>query len=397
MTRPWRGTLGVHWGLDPDITFLNHGSFGACPKSVLAEQLRLRGVMEADPVQFMMRSGPLLWRQAIEELARFLHADPGGLAFVTNATTGVNTVLRSLRFRAGDELLVSDHGYRACSNAAEFACRRAGARVVEVPLPFQPVDEDDVVQRFLQRVTDRTRLALFDSVTSPTGMRLPFERLVRELQDRGVDVLLDAAHGPGLVPLDLEALGAAYVTGNCHKWLCAPKGAAFLYVRADRRQLIDPLTVSHGYLAEGDATTRFRRQFDWQGTQDPTPWLCIPAAIAEVGAMSPDGWSGVMATNHALALEARDILGEVVGADALPPVACVTAMVAVRLPESGVVAPRSPLDTDPLEQDLYDRFGIQAMVQSWAPHGARYLRVSTAPYNAVAEYRYLAGALSSLI
>jgi isopenicillin-N epimerase len=397
MARPQRSGLGIHWTLDPGTVFLNHGSFGACPAAVLQEQSRLRALLEADPVDFLVNRGPGLWREAIATLSDFVNADPAGMTFQTNATSGVNTVLRSLALRPGDEIIVSDHIYQACRNAVAYVCARSGARLVEVPVPFRPESDEQVVELFSKAVTDQSRLALIDTVTSPTALRMPFEKLTHALQGQGVDVLVDAAHGPGLIPLDLEALDAAYITGNCHKWLCTPKGAAFLHIRRDRRQLIEPLTISHGYSAPVGAEEKFRLEFDWQGTQDPTPWLCIPKAIEFVGNLLPGGWPAVMAHNHALALEAREVLGETLGPAALAPAAMTTAMVAARLPAAADTGPASAFRADPLRQALFEQFGIQAVVSPWPAHRARYLRVSAALYNSLDEYRYLAGALRSLL
>lgn len=397
MQGPSRSEFGVHWALDPATTFLNHGSFGACPTAVLDEQSRLRALLESDPVDFYLNRGAALWRESITALSGFLGADPAGMTFQTNASSGVNTVLRSLVLRPGDEIIVSDHVYQACRNAVEYACARLGASVVQVPIPFRPESAEQIVDLFLKAVTDRSRLALIDTVTSPTALRMPFETLTRSLQDRGVDVLVDAAHGPGLLPLDLGTLGAAYVTGNCHKWLCTPKGSAFLHIRADRRHLIEPLTISHGYSAPDGADEKFRLEFDWQGTQDPTPWLCIPKAIEHVGGMMAGGWPDVMARNHALALKVHEVLCGTLGPDALAPAAMTTAMVAARLPDGAPADPEAAFRPDPLRQALYDRYRIQAVVGPWPAHGARYLRLSVALYNSEDEYRYLASALRSLL
>jgi isopenicillin-N epimerase len=397
MARPPRSGLGIHWTLDPGTVFLNHGSFGACPAAVLQEQSRLRALLEADPVDFLVNRGPGLWREAIATLSDFVNADPAGMTFQTNATSGVNTVLRSLALRPGDEIIVSDHIYQACRNAVAYVCARSGARLVEVPVPFRPESDEQVVELFSKAVTDQSRLALIDTVTSPTALRMPFEKLTHALQGQGVDVLVDAAHGPGLIPLDLEALDAAYITGNCHKWLCTPKGAAFLHIRRDRRQLIEPLTISHGYSAPVGAEEKFRLEFDWQGTQDPTPWLCIPRAIEFVGSLLPGGWPAVMAHNHALALEAREVLSEVLGPDALAPADRTTGMVAAALPGEAATPMESAFQPDPLRQALYERYRIQVVVGLWPPHRRRYLRVSAALYNSEDEYRYLAHALRSLL
>ena len=399
---------GLAWGLDPSVAFLNHGSFGACPVAVLEAQARWRERMEAEPVRFLARDLEGLLAGARTELAGFVGAVPDDIAFVANATAGVNTVLRSLHFAPGDELLVTDHAYNASVNALRFAAAANGARVVVARIPFPLEDPVQAVEALLQAVTARTRLALLDHVTSPTALVLPIEDLVRELARLGVDALVDGAHGPGMVPLDLDALGAAYYTGNCHKWCCAPKGSAFLHVRRDRQALVRPLAISHGANSTRTDASRFRLEFDWTGTDDPTAWLCVPDALRSLSGADPGGWPGVMAANRRLALEARDLLAEALGVERAAPASMIGAMASVRLPgtswvDGGATAAES------LHDALRDR-GFEAPVIAWPPPwliasgqpaagtpGDLYVRVSAQRYNRIEQYEALAVALRAVL
>ncbi len=384
------------WPLDPGVIFLNHGSFGACPAEVLRHQAALRAEMEAEPVRFLSRELDDRLDSARAALAAFLGADPDDLAFVTNATSGVNAVVRSLTLAAVVELLTTDHAYNACKNALEYAAGRAGARVIIVPIPFPVASPDAVVEAVMARVTSRTRLALLDHVTSPTALVLPIDRLIRELDRRGVAVLVDGAHAPGMVPLDLRTLGATYYSGNCHKWLCAPKGSAFLWVRRDRHADVRPLTISHGATARRPGRARFRLEFDWTGTSDPTAWLTVPKAIEYVGSLVPGGWPAVMARNHDLALDARRLLCETAGTVPACPDAMIGSLASIVLPDGATtdVFWRNP---DPLQKALFDGWGIEVPVMSWPAAPRRLVRVSAQLYNDRAHYARLAEALGKAL
>jgi isopenicillin-N epimerase len=396
------GRLAAHWTLDPAIDYLNHGAFGACPRAVLAAQAELRAELERQPVEFFVRRLPGLLDGARERLAAFVGTDPESLVAVSNATSGVNTVLRSLApaLRPGDELLTTDHAYNACSNALDFVAAAAGARVVVATVPFPSAGPEEVVAAVLAAVTDRTRLALIDHVTSPTGLVLPAAELIASLAARGVDTLLDAAHSPGMLPLAIDELGAAYVTGNCHKWMCAPKGAAFLAVRADRRERVRPLVISHGYNARRPGRSRLHDEFDWPGTTDPTPFLCLPAAIDTMAGMVAGGWPEVMRRNRELAIAARRLL---VGAARVPapaPETMLGSLAAVPLPPAREPAPAA-FGHDPLEDLLRER-RFELPVFTWPPPGGpkptvRVLRIAAQLYNRREQYERLAAALGELL
>jgi isopenicillin-N epimerase len=379
------------WSLERGLVFLNHGSFGACPTEVLRHQAALRAEMEAEPVRFLSRELDDRLDVARAALAAFLGADADDLAFVTNATSGVNAVLRSRVFAAGDELLTTDHVYGACRNTLNFVAERAGARVVIVTVPFPVSGPDEVVQAVLAKVTPRTRLALLDHITSPTALILPIERLIAELGARGVDVLVDGAHAPGMVPLNLATLGATYYSGNCHKWLCAPKGSAFLWTRRDRQADVRPLTISHGATAVRPGRSRFRLEFDWTGTSDPTAWLTVPKAIEYLPTLVEGGWPALMARNRALALEARRLLCAAAGTPPPCPDEMVGSLAAVRLPDgTAEVGWRRP---DPLQPRLFEDWRIEVPVMSWPAAPRRLVRISAQLYNRREHYERLAEAL----
>lgn len=379
--------LAAHWTLDPTVTYLNHGSFGACPAVVLAAQTALRAEMEREPVDFLSGTLPARLNAARETVSAFLGADTADLAFVPNATAGVNAVLRSLQFGPDDDLLVTNHTYAACRKTIDFVTRRTGARVVVANLPFPCRGDDDIVDAVLQAVSPRTRLALLDHVTSPTALVLPIRRLVAELDARGIDTLVDGAHAPGMVPLALTELGAAYYTGNAHKWLCAPKGAAFLHARRDRQARLHPTVISHGY-PDG-----FLAEFDWTGTFDPSPWLCIPEALRAMNGLLPGGWAQVMARNRALALEARGLLLSTFGLPTPCPDSMIGSMASIPLPVTGPGSPAQTLDY----RGLHDWFRARA-VETWLyPHPTLLLRISAQLYNDMGQFRRLASLLEEAL
>ena len=381
-----------HWDLDPGVVFLNHGSFGACPREVLAAQREFVARMEREPVLFVHRDLEGLLDHARIALADFLGADADDIAFVTNATSGVNTVLRSLRFAPGDELLTTDHEYNACRNALDLAAATWGARVVTARVPFPLRDPAQVVEALTAAATPRTKLVLVDHVTSPTGMVLPVERIVAAFAERGIDVLVDGAHAPGMLPLELRRLGAAYYTGNCHKWLCTPKGSAFLHVRRDRQAALRPLAISHGANSTRTDRSRFRLEFDFCGTCDASPWLAIPAALAFLGRLLPGGIPALMVHNRALALRARDLLCSALGSAPPCPDSMIGSLASIVL-DPLALDPVGPLGLDPLQVRLWDQWRIEIPVMRWASPRLRMLRVSPQAYNTIEQYEYLARAV----
>lgn len=371
------------WALEPGVVFLNHGSFGSCPLPVLEAQQRWRERMEREPVRFFVRDLEPALDAARAALGRFLGAQPGSLALVPNATAGVNAVLRSLEFQPGDELLTTDHAYNACRATLEYLARRSGARVVVASVPFPVRSPAQVTEAILAAVTPRTRLALIDHVTSPTALVFPIAEIVAQLP---VPVFVDGAHAPGMVPLDIEALGADWYTGNCHKWICAPKGAGFLWVHPRHQGATHPVSISHGFNTTRADRARFLLEFDWTGTADPTAVLCIPDALAFLQ-QTPD-W---MRRNHDLAVAGRRILCEALAVPPPAPEEMLGCMASVPLPERALDEPAGRYG-EALQDRLVAR-GIQVPIVPWPRPGKRLVRISAQLYNTPDDYRRLAAVL----
>jgi len=362
------------WDLDPDFLTLNHGSYGATPRVVLAEQDRWRRRMEAQPTRFFFLELPGALREAAGRLASFLGAKADDIAFVPNATTGCNAVLRSLRLQAGDEVLHVSHIYNAVRNTIGHLAGQAGATAVVAEIPFPRPDAATILANIERAITKRTRIAVIDHITSPSGLVLPIADIIRLCHGAGVPILIDGAHGAGQVPLDLPALGADWYVGTCHKWLSAPKGCGFLYARADRRAELHPVTISHGY-GQG-----FTAEFDWTGTTDPSAYLALPAAIDLFERL---GGVALMARNKALVTEAAILLASALDTEtgALPEM--IGSMSSVRLP-LGIESTRF--------EAVRVRRALQAANVDSPVHplaGGMWLRLSAYAYNEIADYERL--------
>jgi isopenicillin-N epimerase len=351
--------------------------------------------MEAEPVQFLWRRYEERLEPARRDLARFVGARSRDLAFVTNATTGVNAVVRSLKLRRGDELLTTDLDYNACRNVLVETAHRVGAKLVVAPVPFPLNSQDEVVESVLRGVTRRTRLAVIDHVTSNTALVFPVKQLIRELEVRGVDTLVDGAHALGMLPLNLRELNPAYYTANLHKWVCAPKGAAFLWVREDKQAGLQPPVISHGNNRPRPGFTPFQDRFDWTGTFDPTSWFCVSEAIQWMGKLLPGGWRELRQRNRDLIVKARRILCEQLGIEPPCPERMLGSMATIALPEKFQGFPVSG-KIDAEQRRLYDEFGIEAPFFRIGTPGRRWLRVSAQIYNTPQEYQYLATAMPAI-
>lgn len=378
-------TLGAairhEWLLDPSKLTVNHGAYGATAKVVLTAQDEWRRRMEAQPSLFMRQTLPPALRAAADGLARFVGAEGRDLVFVDNATTGCNAVLRSLDFAPGDEILILSHAYGAVRNTVRYLADRHRLRVVEAKVAFPQPDADQIVAAVTSALTERTRIAVLDHITSSSAIVMPIARLVALCREAGVPVLVDGAHGPAHIDLDLTALDADWYVGNCHKWLMAPKGCAFLWSRRDRQTEIHPLTISHGF-GRG-----YIEEFDWTGTRDPSAFLAVEAALAFHEAL---GGAALRERNRKLAERGATILASTLGTELGAGTELSGAMRLVRLPITGPASPDRALAA---RHQLEIR-GCDAPVS--ALNGGLWLRLSAQAYNQEADYEQLALLLKAI-
>jgi len=373
--------------LDPDIVFLNHGSFGATPRPVFEVYQQWQRELERQPVEFLGRRARFLLEEARSALADYVHCRPDEIVYTTNPTAAINLIVRSLDLQPGDEILSTDHEYGALERTWHFICRKTGAVFRQQPIPLPVTSQDDFVETFWAGVTPKTRIIFISQITSPTALIFPVAQICHKARQAGIMIIVDGAHAPGQVPLDLEALGADFYTGACHKWLMAPKGSAFLYARAEHHGWLEPLIVSWGYESEPDFSTgnRFLDYYQWLGTRDLAPFLAVPAAIEF---QRRQKWDAVRARCHHLARDTRRRINALTG---LPPICPETSqwfsqMCAARLPE---------VDLANLKTRLYDEFRIEIPVMHW--NGIPLVRVSIQGYNDQSDADALIEALAALL
>jgi isopenicillin-N epimerase len=369
------------WGLDPGVRHINHGAYGATPLAVRDEHLRWQTLMESNPARFFMTELPVHLRHAAAEVAPFLGTGPDRLAFVENATSGTSAVLRGLDFQRGDEILTTDHVYNALRNTIRYVADRTGAIPREVTIAMPVVDPSLVVDAIRSGINDRTSLVVIDHIASASATTFPVEAIVKVCRERGVPVLVDGAHAPGMVDLDIDAIGADWYVGNCHKWLCAPKGAAFIATSQTPAAAIHPLAISHAY-GQG-----FPVEFDKIGTRDASAWLSIPSAIRFHEAL---GGGVLRARNRRVALAVADSIAGTTGMPAACAPALCQSMVSLRLP--GQLQPSREVAAR-IHDDLYRRHGFEAAITTVG--GALHLRISVQAYNDESDFAGLGEAVLS--
>ena len=384
--------------LDPDIVFLNHGSYGACPAEVFGEYQRWQRELESNPVEFLGRRSAALLADARHSLAAYLGTSSADLVFVANATTGVNVVAQSIALQPGDEVLGNDHEYGACAAAWQRACERRGARYVSASLPL-PYDSGSWTERVLAAVTPRTRLIMASHITSTTALIFPVADLCRAARERGILTLIDGAHAPGHIDVNIDAIGADFYVGNCHKWLCGPKSAGFLHARPEHQGWLEAPVISWGYVGQTMAerggtlgghtgfdaytgSTILERRLQWQGTRDISACLAVPAAI---DFQRRHDWPRQRRRCHELAVHAQS---RVLSRNGLAPVA----------PDSAygqmLTIPVRAGDAQDLRQRLFDDYRIEVPVTRY--EGRLFVRISVQAYNDQADVDELVRALAEM-
>ncbi|MBI5702991.1 MAG: aminotransferase class V-fold PLP-dependent enzyme [Chloroflexota bacterium] len=372
--------------LDPSITFLNHGSFGATPKPVFREYQHWQRELERQPVEFLGRRFTGLMAEARAALGAYLGAHPNNLVYTQNVTISINIVARSLELGPGDEVLASDHEYGAMDRTWRFLAKERGFRYINQHVELPLTTEEKFVEDFWRGVTARTRVIFLSHITSPTAIIFPIQEIIRRAREAGILTVIDGAHAPGQLPLHLDSLGADFYGGNLHKWLCAPKGTGFLYARPEAQPLLKPLVVSWGYESQTPSASTFVDHHEWWGTRDIAAFLAVPKAIEF---QAEHHWEEVRQSCHQLAAYAQTRICELTGLAPLHPQTdhwfCQLA------------AAPLPADTDLplLKQRLYDDYRVEIPLIDW--NGYKLIRVSIQGYNTRRDVDTLLRALSALL
>lgn len=374
--------------LDPEVIFLNHGSFGATPKSVFKVYQKWQRRLENQPVIFLERELDNLLLQSRQALGIYLNADPENLVYIPNATHGVNILAKSLDLQPGDEILTTDHEYGACNYAWEYVCQKTGAVYIQQPIPLPIRTEEEITEQFWSGVSTRTKVIYLSHITSPTALQIPVETICRRACQAGILTIVDAAHSPGQIPVDLSAIDTDFVVGNCHKWMLAPKGAAFLYARQNVQHFVNPLIVSWGFHPTTDSSTgsRFIDLLQWTGTKDPAAALTVPAAIQF---MQDHNWDSIRRTCHALLSQAIQRICELTAMAPLYP------LTSDLYHQMGIAPLPNSIDLNLLKRRLYNEYRVEVPFIDW--QNQKFIRISVQGYNTQDDINALINALAILL
>jgi len=381
-------SLRDYFLLDPEVIYLNHGSYGATPSPVFRAYQEFQRELERQPVKFFNTRLMDDLASARQVLAGYLHSDPDNLVFIPNATHAVNLVARSLSLKRGDEILASDHEYGACDNVWQFVSQKTGALYIRQPVPITARSSEEIAEHFWQGVTLRTKIIFISHITSPTALLFPVKDICMRARQAGILTFVDGAHAPGQIPVDLEAIAADFYTGNCHKWMLAPKGAAFLYTRQEHQSMIEPLVISWGWGKNSpfDISSKYLANLQWSGTDDYSAYLSVPSAIQF---QVDHDWDTVRQNCNSFLFWALYRISEITG---LAPVHC---EIPGLFRQMGI-ASLPPIDkSEEFKNLLYDQFRIEIPIIEWNNH--HFLRISVQGYNTQEELESLLTALKVLL
>jgi isopenicillin-N epimerase len=383
-----------HWQLNEQLVYLNHAQYGATPVRVMRTQAEIRERMERDPTRFLKVDLEPMMDGVREKLGGLLGCNPADLGLIRNATYALCTILRNTPFKPGDEILVTDQEYPSLQNELERMQATQGVKIVKAVIPFPIRSSQMVLERLVALATPHTRMVIVSHITSASAMMYPVASIVREFGERGVDVVVDGAHSPGQIHVDLGAMRPAYFVGSGHKWLSGPKGIGFFYVRPDRQHLFRPLALSGRAHKVRPNRSLFLRDYDYQGTDDYSALLTLPSAIDTMQSLLPGGWNALMRHNHELAMAGREIVSRALGVEPPCPTSMLGSMVTLPLPEAPPALRNRPTCYDDALQDaLLERHKI--VVPIWRLNGSdqRVVRFSAQLYNTLEQYELLGRAL----
>ncbi len=388
MNFPTYSYLAKNWGLNKEIVYLNHGSFGATPTAVLEKQLQYQKEMEAEAVEFYINKLPDLLSESKMALANFVGTDPNHIVFVQNTTTGVNTVLKNLEGKPGDEWLTTNHGYGACVHALKHYAEKQSCTVVTAVIEYPIISEDEMVAAIERSITPKTTIALIDYVTSASAVIFPVKKIIELLQSKGIKVIVDAAHCPGMIDFNIDALQPDFFIANCHKWICSPKGSAFLYVAPQHQHFVTPMVISHYNDSQVGEAAHWSNQFMWDGTHDYSAYLCVKDALEYMPTLHVDGWAGIKKNNRELAFAAATKIAEALKVQLPAPQALLGAIINIPMP-NGETPEKFFHHNQALKNKLFKRYNIEVPVFLFPKAPQQWLRISAQLYNSMEQYEYL--------
>jgi isopenicillin-N epimerase len=388
MNFPSYSHLAKYWGLNNEIVYLNHGSFGATPIAVREKQQYYQKEMEAEAVEFFIDNLPHLLNEAKLSLANFVGTSTHNVVFTQNTTTGVNTILKNLVGKEGDEWLTTNHGYGACVHAFKHYAAKNKCEVVIAAVDYPVQTEEDIVAAIERSITPKTTIALIDYVTSASAVIFPVKKIIELLHGKGVKVIVDAAHCPGMIDFSIDDLQPDFFIANCHKWICSPKGSAFIYVAPEHQQMIEPLVISHFNDSQVGEAAHWSNQFMWDGTHDYSAYLCVKESLEHMPTLHQEGWAGIKKHNKELAFAAATKIATALKVELPAPKELLGSIINIPMP-NGEAPEKFFHNNQVLKNKLFKRYNIEVPVFLFPKAPQQWLRISAQLYNSMEQYEYL--------